>query len=346
MSVVTAAHAQQTTTPGLAAAPASALTPAAAPAQEPSAPVPQTGSISGTVTDVNGDAIPGATVDLTGVTSSRQITAKASDDGFFQLDDLAPGTYHLTVSMKDFTQWKSPDLVLNPGQDLDVAGIKLAVSSSYSITAVYNPVQIATQEVHVEEEQRVLGVIPNFYVVYDSSGVPLTPKLKFELAIKSTFDPATFVAANMYAGMEQAAERPDYVEGAKGYGQRLGSAYADGFTDILFGGAILPTILHQDPRYFYMGPDKGTKKHRVLYALAAPFLCKGDNGKWEPNYSSVGGDLISGAISNLYYPETNRGVGLVVSTAAIGAGGRAVNALAQEFLLRKLTTTGKKHKND
>ena len=189
-------------------------------------------------------------------------------------------------------------------------------------------------------------MLPNFYVVYNSSGVPLTAKLKFQLAIKSTFDPATFVAANMYAGMEQAGERPDYVEGAKGYGQRLGSTYADGFTDILIGGAILPTLLHQDPRYFYLGPDRGNKKHRFWYAVATPFICKGDNGKWEPNYSSIGGDLASGAISELYYPETNRGVGLVFSSAAIGAGGRVVNALAQEFVLRKLTTTkAKKPKN-
>ncbi len=79
---------------------------------------------------------------------------------------------------------------------------------------------------------------------------------------------------------------------------------------------------------------------------AAPFICKGDNGKWEPNYSSIGGDLISGSLSNVYYPQVDRGVGLVLSTAAIGAGGRMVNALAQEFLLRKLTTTRtKKPKN-
>jgi hypothetical protein len=312
----------------------------------PATPAPQPGSINGTVTDTNDDVIPGATIILTGPGPTDSHTAKANASGFFEISDLAPGTYHLSITMKDFTDWKAPEITLKPGQDLDVPDITMQVGSSFVVTALYSPVQVATQEVHIEEEQRVLGVLPNFYVVYNSSGVPLTAKLKFQLAIKSTFDPATFVAANMYAGMEQAGERPDYVEGAKGYGQRLGSTYADGFTDILIGGAILPTLLHQDPRYFYLGPDRGNKKHRFWYAVATPFICKGDNGKWEPNYSSIGGDLASGAISELYYPETNRGVGLVFSSAAIGAGGRVVNALAQEFVLRKLTTTkAKKPKN-
>jgi Carboxypeptidase regulatory-like domain len=330
----TLAHAQQSPAPAAATTP---VAPAAVAPAPPSAPDPQAGSVNGTVLDTNGDAVPGATVTLTGSDPANVHTTKASDTGFFKISDVAPGTYHMATSMKDFNDWASQDLVLKPGQDLLVTGITMQVGSSYTVTAVYSPVQIATQEVHMEEQQRVFGVIPNFYVVYNSSGVPLTTKLKFQLALKSTFDPATFIAANMYAGMNQAADRPGYVEGAKGYGQRLGSAYADGFTDILFGGAILPSLLHQDPRYFYLGPGKGTKTHRFWYAVATPFIAKGDNGKWQPNYSSIGGDLISGAISNTYYPQGDRGVGLVFTTAALGAGGRIVNALAQEFVLRKLT---------
>ena len=76
----------------------------------------------------------------------------------------------------------------------------------------------------------------------------------------------------------------------------------------------------------------------MLHALSSPFICKGDNGKWQFNYSSIGGDLASGAISNLYYPESNRGANLVVNTALTAAGGRMLNALAQEFLLKKFTS--------
>ncbi len=77
------------------------------------------------------------------------------------------------------------------------------------------------------------------------------------------------------------------MQGAKGFGQRLGANYANGLTDIMIGGAILPSILHQDPRYFYQGT--GTKKSRALHALSTRFICKGDNGLWQPNYSGLGG---------------------------------------------------------
>jgi hypothetical protein len=121
----------------------------------------------------------------------------------------------------------------------------------------------------------------------------------------------------------------------KGYGQRFGAAYANEFTDIMIGGAILPSLLHQDPRYFYQGT--GTKKSRALHAISAPFICKGDNGNRQFNYSSVGGDLASGALQNLYYPTSNRGPGLVISGFVIDTGGRIANALAQEFILHRLT---------
>ena len=102
---------------------------------------------------------------------------------------------------------------------------------------------------------------------------------------------------------------------------------------------ILPSLLHQDPRYFYQGT--GTTKSRVLHALSSPFVCKGDNGKWQPNYSTMGGDLASAAISNAYYPPSNRGAGLVFGNFLIGTGQRAAADLAQEFILRRLTPKAK-----
>jgi hypothetical protein len=107
------------------------------------------------------------------------------------------------------------------------------------------------------------------------------------------------------AGARQAARTPDYVLGAKGYGQRFGAEAADGISDILIGGAILPSILHQDPRYYYQGT--GTTRLRLGHALSSPFVCRGDNGRWQPNYSSMGGDLASSALMDTYYPQSNRG---------------------------------------
>jgi len=313
-------------------------------AQQPAAPTPQSGSINGTVTDSEDDVIPGATIVLDGQSPADHQTAQSGPTGFFEINELQPGTYHITVTMKGFADWTSSDLVLKPGQDLDIPDIKMTIAAvDTSVTALYTRTEIATQQAHLEEEQRVFGIVPNFYVVYEHDAVALTPKLKFQLAFRSIFDPVTFLGVNFYAGIQMASGTPSYVAGAKGYGQRVGADYADGFSDILFGGAILPTLLHQDPRFFYKG--SGGVPVRILYALAAPFLCKGDNGHWQPNISSVGGDLISGALSNSYYPQQDRGLTMVFTGAAISSGGRMVNALAQEFLFRRHTSKSSANAN-
>jgi hypothetical protein len=106
-------------------------------------------------------------------------------------------------------------------------------------------------------------------------------------------------------------------------------------TGTFIGSAILPAVLKQDPRYFYKGT--GTKKSRVLYALANAVICKGDNGHWQPNYSAILGGIASGGISNLYYPSSDRGAGLIFENALIGMGTTAAANILQEFVIRKLT---------
>ena len=310
-------------------------------AQQISAPEPQAATVSGTVTDVNNDTVPGAAVALDGTSPADHRAVTANDDGFFELHDLRPGTtYHVTVSAKGFADWSSPKIALTPGQYLNLTDIKLQIAEAVTtVKAVYSTEQLATEQVEVEEKQRVLGVLPNFYVVYDPDAAPLTTKLKFKLALKTTIDPVTFLGVAVLSGINQAADTPNYVQGMKGYGQRVGAGYTDGFTDIMVGGAVLPSLLHQDPRYFYQGT--GTTKSRAIHALSSAFICKGDNGRWQPNYSSVGGDLASGAISNLYYPQSNRGPGLVFNNALINAGARMLNGVLQEFVLRSVTPTAK-----
>jgi hypothetical protein len=177
--------------------------------------------------------------------------------------------------------------------------------------------------------------------VYDAKdAAPLTVKLKFQMAYKVSVDPVSILGAAFLAGMNQAGNTPDYQQGWKGYGQRFGAAYTDGLTDIMFGGAILPSLLHQDPRYFYQGT--GTVKSRMKHALANPFICRGDNGHMQINFSSMGGDLISSAISNTYYPQSNRGASLVFEGFLISTGERELSSLVQEFVLRKLTPSARR----
>jgi Carboxypeptidase regulatory-like domain len=306
-------------------------------AENVATPDARSGSIAGTVTDPNGDTVPGATVILQGPGSSDRYTTLANENGFFELGDVKSGVpYRVIIHANGFADWTSPSMVLEPGQykillacKMQLAGVRTTVNVGYS------SVEVATEQVAVEEKQRVLGLIPNFYVTYDPNPAPLTAKLKFQLAVKVAADPVTVLGVGFVAGIRQAADSPNFQQGAKGYGQRYGVTAATGFTDIMIGGAILPSLLHQDPRYFYQGT--GTTKSRIFHAISNPFVCRGDNGDMQPNYSSLGGDLISSAISNAYYPRSNRGAGLVFGNFAIGTAERVVSSLAQEFLLRRLT---------
>lgn len=329
---------------------ASAPQPDAAPAQtvsaaaDPQPAVAHGARIGGTVTDENGDFLPSATVTLNDGNAADRRTVTASEDAEFEFTNLKPGVvYHLTVRARRFKDWSSPAITLDPDQYFFVKDIHLrAVAEATTVTVSGSPVEIATEQVHLEEQQRVMGFIPNFYVVYDSDNMaPMTTKLKFQMAMRAMVDPITFLGTGALAGIYQASDSPNYVQGAKGYGQRFGAVYADGFTDLIFGGAILPSLLHQDPRYYYKGT--GSKKSRLMYALAGPFVCKGDNGKWQPNYSSMGGDVISSAISNLYFPQSQRGASLVFQGFLISTAEREVSTTVQEFLLRKLTRISRKH---
>jgi len=300
----------------------------------------QTG-ISGTVVDPTDNTIPGATVVLQDTGSRDRYTTLANDNGFFEFQNVKSGIpYRITIHSEGFADWTSPTVLLEPGQYKILTGCKLRLPDvETTVNVGYSSVQVATEQVKAAEKQRVLGIAPNFYAVYDRNPEPLTAKLKFELALKTTVDPVTIFGVALVAGLDQAGNTPNYQQGATGYGQRFGTVAANGSADILVGGAILPTLLHQDPRYFYKGT--GTTKSRILYALTRPFVCKGDNGAWQPNYSSMGGDLAAAALENAYYPQSNRGAGLVFGHFALGTAERAVSSLAQEFLLRRLTQTAK-----
>jgi hypothetical protein len=141
------------------------------------------------------------------------------------------------------------------------------------------------------------------------------------------------------SGIQQAADTPNWPQNKEGYGKRFGANLAGGATEDLFGNAILPSLLHQDPRYFYRG--SGTKKSRALHAILASFVCPGDDGKLQPNYSTWGGSLISSSIATAYYPESDRSARRVFKSFGTGMGLHIAGSLAQEFILAKFTRRGK-----
>ena len=294
----------------------------------------------GTVTDTNGDVIPHATVVLKEVEGNDPRTIVTTENGMFDFRDLTPGiTYQLSISANDFGDWTSTPITLNPEQFKIVSGIQLPIATERTTVDVhYDPVEVATEQLKVEEKQRVFGVIPNFYVSYEKDPAPLTAKMKFKLALKVSIDPVTAAGVFVVASAKQAGDTPNYGQGWAAYGKRFGATATDGFSDIMIGGAILPSLLHQDPRYFYKGT--GTTGSRVRHAMFGPFVARGDNGKWQPNYSSLGGTLAASALANLYYPRSNRGAGLVFGDFAIGTAERIGANLAEELLLGRFTRRG------
>ena len=295
------------------------------------------GAVHGTVVDRTGAVVVGARVQLAGRSHSPAQQTRSDPDGQFSFANVGPGIFQLTVEAEGFsTQIASG--TLQPGEIYTVPPIPLTVATALTEVRVgLSPVEVAQEQVKDEEKQRVLGFIPNFYVSYDPHPVALTSKQKFELAWKTTIDPVSFGVIAVIAGIQQSQDDfSGYGQGAQGYGKRYGASYANLVSGTFIGSAILPSLLKQDPRYFYKGT--GSRRSRILYAIAGSVICKGDNGRWQPNYSSVAGNLAAGAISNLYYPEKDRdGVGLTFESGAIGIGATAGANLIQEFLIRKLT---------
>ncbi len=166
--------------------------------------------------------------------------------------------------------------------------------------------QKAEEEVKEQEHQRIGGIVPTFNMTYHSDAVPLSPAEKFQLEYHAAIDPYTFSVAAIVAGIGEAEKsNSGFGWGPEGYGRRVAAAYADNVIGNTLGNAVLPSILHQDPRYYRLG--HGSIRHRLLYALATTVMCKHDGtGKWEPNYSNIGGNILGGEISNLYYPDNSK----------------------------------------
>lgn len=295
------------------------------------------GSVSGTVLDATGTPVSGAQVKLTHAAATPAAETLTAPDGHFSFANVVPGPFELSIAISGFKpETVSGTLPANQGYLLPAITLKLAPVVT-DVSVHLSQEQIAQEQIKEQEKQRIIGVIPNFYTSYVPNAAPLNAKQKFELAWRSVIDPTSFVIAGAIAGGQQANNTfAGYGQGAAGYARRFGAAYGDFFIGSYLGNAILPSILRQDPRYFYKGT--GTTKSRILYAIAMSVMAKGDNGHWQVNYSGILGSLAAGGISNLYYPEANRdGLGETVSNALIGIGTSAAVNILQEFVFRKLT---------
>ncbi len=305
-------------------------------AQEP-AGEDASANILGAVTSADGEEYEGALVTLTlkGTGASRLQMTDGS--GAFSFFNVPAGDFQLSVSSEGFST-QTVSGVLQRGESWDAHSIVLPMSTATTeVKVTATQADIAVEEFHEEVHQRVLGVIPNFYVTYVPNAPPMTTREKYMLALRWSADPFTWLSTGAVAGVEQAENSyKGYGQGAQGYGKRFGANYADGFIGNFLGGAVLPSLFKQDPRYFYKGT--GTTRSRILYAIANAVVCKGDNGHTQFDYSGILGSLAAGGISNLYYPAASRNsVALTFEGTGLGTLGSAAGNLFQEFVARRFT---------
>jgi hypothetical protein len=309
--------------------------------QAPVAPIATeqaTGTISGIVLDIRDALVSDARVALIGPGGQEGSVTSSRSDGSFSFPNVPAGNVKIKITAPGLESFLSTEISLRAGEKYELPHIALPIASANAdVNVTVTERELAEEQVKAEIKQRVFGVFPNFYTSFIWNAAPLAPKQKFELAIRSNIDPVAFLTTAGIAGEEQIRGRfKGYGDGIEGFGRRYGAAYGDNVIGRMIGGAILPTIFHQDPRYFYRG--SGSIGFRALYAIGSAIVCKGDNGRWQPNYSHVLGNFAAGGISNLYRPDADRGPLLAINNALIHTAGNAVANLIREFALRGVTT--------
>ena len=325
----------------IAAAPGQTL---AGPAQPQASPT-SAGSVFGDVVDNHNALVPQAHVRATqlasavpGAALAPPVEETADAAGHFELRSLAPGTWKVEVSAEGFSNFVASHVVVRPGLRFELQGVVLSIAEAHAdVTVTMTIEQVAEQEIHDQEHQRVLAVFPNYNTSYVWNAAPMTVSQKFRLSAHSTLDPIAFFTASLIAGEQQYRNTyPEYGDDATSYWKRYGAAWTTTFIGHNLGFAVLPSVFRQDPRYFYMGT--GTVKQRAIHAALSSVLCRGNNGRTQFNASHVFGNFIAGIISKSYYPETNSYGKLAVNNMIIGTIGTSGVNLFREFALKRFST--------
>jgi len=295
------------------------------------------GTISGTVLDTNRDVFQGAQVTVAGQSGSAIRILESGSNGQFAFAELPPDTYQLTVTAPGMNSFTSSVISVRGGETRLVSLTLSVFGGTSNVTVSENKEQLAEEQVQIAVRQRLGGILPNFYSAYDWNAPPMGAKQKFQLSFRSIIDPVPLFTAAGWAGVQQYRNSfPAYGGGIEGYGKRYGANLADNVTGILLSRGVYPSIFHQDPRYFYKGT--GSIRSRILYAISAAVIARGDDGRWKPNYSQVLGTFSAAGISNLYYPASDRGASLVLFNGLAGTGQSALKNLLREFVFKGVTS--------
>ena len=182
----------------------------------------------------------------------------------------------------------------------------------------------------VISDKRAYGVLPN-YRTAESDGpyLPITVKQKVYIAKKDTLDWPSYIMAGFFSGISQLSNsNPSFGQGLKGYGRRYISSVADQDVGNFMTEAILPSLLHQDPRYFRKG--HGSVMGRIGYAVSRSAIARSDSGKWTFNTSEFLGNGIVAALGNAYYPDA-RGLNPTMQRMFTQIGTDSISQTMKEF---------------
>jgi hypothetical protein len=181
-------------------------------------------------------------------------------------------------------------------------------------------------------KDRLFFALPNFLTLENAGQVPpLTTGQKFKVVARSSFDYVQIPWYAFLAGVSQATDSEDgFGQGAEGYGKRFGSYAADGTIENFVVGAILPSLLRQDPRYFQSG--QGSFTHRAGYSISRIFVTRTDSGRQQFNYSEVFGSALASGISTYsYHPRQDRTVANALSVWGSQVGYDTITLVLKEF---------------
>ena len=178
----------------------------------------------------------------------------------------------------------------------------------------------------------IFWVIPAYKVDYQSEFKPISPREKFQEWAQSEYDPLGLAAGAVEAGTLEYSSKDGfcgYGHGFRGYGECFGSMQLDAAVSSFIGDYALAVLLHQDPRYFRLG--KGPFPKRLLYTVSRVVITYNDAGHNTLYTSGISGTVIAGAVSNLYYPQQDRGVGPTISRIGLDLANTALYDAAAEF---------------
>jgi hypothetical protein len=154
-------------------------------------------------------------------------------------------------------------------------------------------------------KDRLFFLLPNFLTVHGTLLPPMTASQKFSVVTAGTFDPVEFPWYGFETAISESTHAdPALGSGWGGFGKRYALNFANGTSENFMVGAIMPTIFHQDPRYYQMG--SGGFWRRAGYAISRIVMTRTDCGRSTVNVSELLGAAATATVANLYQPHDER----------------------------------------